>query len=370
MKRDSCRRGGPPWWPTSEPWPTRPGRFGVDRRARVRFFRRIVLAGFSLLGFALAAVLTAAWLIAQRFGPMPTWAPPLAGLVVLFAAGTVLVRMFGAMRRFVSPLGQVMDAADRVAEGDYSVRVQEQGPPPMRALAHSFNTMTERLQHADRIRRDLMADLAHELRTPLTVVQGRLEGLLDGIYPRDDRQIAEVLHEAHVLSRLIDDLRTLALSDAGALPLQKEPTDSVALVQDVVRGMQTEARRKPVTLNVNAPPGEILTDVDPVRIREVITNLLSNAIRHTPAGGAVTVSIAQSDGNVAVTVADTGEGISADEVGRIFDRFYKGPASQGSGLGLSIAKGIVTAHGGDIEAVSEGGKGTTVSFTIPQLDSR
>ncbi len=116
-----------------------------------------------------------------------------------------------------------MDAADLVAEGDYGVRVQEYGPPPMRALAHSFNTMTLRLQNADRLRRDLMADVAHELRTPLSVLQGRLEGLLDGVYARDDRQISQLLEETRVLSTLIEDLRTLALSDAGALPQEDPP---------------------------------------------------------------------------------------------------------------------------------------------------
>jgi signal transduction histidine kinase len=138
--------------------------------------------------------------MAGRFG-LAGWAAAIPGVFVLTAAGVVVTVMFGAMRRFASPLGAVMDAADRVAEGDYGVRVQEYGPPPMRALTHSFNTMTERLQNADRLRRDLMADVAHELRTPLSVLQGRLEGLLDGVYPRDDPQISQLLDETHVLSR-------------------------------------------------------------------------------------------------------------------------------------------------------------------------
>ena len=182
--------------------------------------------------------------------------PAVLVLCAVFAGAIVLRTTSGAMRGFASPLRAVMEAADRVADGDYGVRIEESGAPPMRALAHSFNTMTERLQNADRVRRDLMADVAHELRTPLSVLQGRLEGLLDGVYPRDERQISQLLDEAHVLSRLIDDLRTLALSDAGALPLQMEPTDLVSLAQDVVRSLQPEATRKSVALRVAASTEE------------------------------------------------------------------------------------------------------------------
>jgi signal transduction histidine kinase len=321
-----------------------------------------------LLVIAVSSMVTAVWLIAQRFGA-PGWMAAVTAVIGLVAAGAVLVTMFGAMRRFVSPLGQLMEAADRVADGDYSVRVREYGPPPMRALAHSFNTMTERLQHADRLRRDLMADLAHELRTPLAVVQGRLEGLLDGVYQRDDRQLGELLDETHVLERLIDDLRTLALSDAGALQLQKEHTDLGALAQDVVRSMEAEAARKGVTLNAKTSPESLAADLDPVRIREVLTNLLSNAIRHTPDGGSVTVSVTDTRDRATVTVADTGKGMGPEEIARMFERFYKGAASRGSGLGLTIARGIVMAHGGDITAVSEPGTGAAVTFTIPRSGS-
>ena len=142
-----------------------------------------------------------------------------------------------------------MDAADRVAAGDYSVRVGEYGPPPIGALAHAFNTMTARLENHDRQRRELMADVAHELRTPLTVMQGKVEGLIDGVYPLDDGQLKDVLEETHVLSRLVEDLRTLALSESGALKLQKESTDVDALARDVVDAFEGEAsestRRRP-----------------------------------------------------------------------------------------------------------------------------
>jgi signal transduction histidine kinase len=363
MRPRPCnRRGGPPWQATSDPWPAR-HRWQSDRRARARFFRRVGLAAVALLALAAWGIFAVASTVAGRFGL--GGAAPILILFVAFAAAIGLVRMFGAMRRFASPLGAVMDAADRVAGGDYGVRVDEQGPPPMRALAHSFNTMTERLQDADRLRREMMADVAHELRTPLTVLQGRLEGLVDGVYPRDDRQLAQLLEETHVLSRLVEDLRTLALSEAGALPLQMESTDIVALIREVVASLQPEATGASVTLSAATPSDAAPLDLDPVRIREVLTNLLSNAIRHSKPDGIVTVTMSVTDGRVAVAVADTGEGMSPEALARMFDRFYKGSASRGSGLGLTIAKGIVTAHGGDISASSQAGHGTTVTFTFP-----
>jgi two-component system OmpR family sensor kinase/two-component system sensor histidine kinase BaeS len=235
----------------------------------------------------------------------------------------------------------------------------------VRALAHAFNAMAERLAHADRQRRDLMADVAHELRTPLSVLQGRLEGLLDGVYPRDDRQLASLVEETQVLSRLIEDLRTLALDDAGALRLEREPTELVGLVRDTVRGFEPEAARHGVTLAVTTALGETELDLDPVRIRQVLSNLLSNALRHTPTGRGVSVSVEAVASGLAVAVADAGEGMAPEDVARMFDRLYKGEASRGSGLGLTIARRLVEAHGGEIQAASRLGQGTTVTFSIP-----
>src|SRR5262249_30002731 len=208
--------------------------------------------------------------------------------------------------------------------------------------------MTGRLADHDRLRRELMADVAHELRTPLTVVQGRLEGLLDGVYPRDDRQLDELLEETRILSRLIDDLRTLALSEAGTLTLQKEPADVGALAADAVRAASDEASTRGIAIAVDAPAGLATLDVDPVRIREVIGNLLANAIRHTPAAGSIDVRVRQLPAAVGIEVRDTGEGMTADDLAHAFDRFHKGTASRGSGLGLTIARNLVVAHGGPI----------------------
>jgi two-component system OmpR family sensor kinase/two-component system sensor histidine kinase BaeS len=332
--------------------------------ARARFFRRIVAAVIGLVVMAGLGVGAIGWLLAERAGLGGATGVALGALALL--AGTfVLAAGFVTVRGGAGPLRAVMDAADRVADGDYTVHVHEHGPPPVRALAHAFNAMTQRLAHADRQRRDLMADVAHELRTPLSVLQGRLEGLLDGVYPRDDAQLASLLEETQVLSRLIEDLRTLALDDAGALRLEREPADLVGLVRDTVRGFEPEAARRRVTLAVSTDLGVAELDLDPVRIRQVLSNLLSNALRHTPTGSGVRISVAAIAAGFAVSVADAGDGIAPEDVARIFDRFYKGEASGGSGLGLTIARRLVEAHGGEIHAESRLGQGTTVFFTLP-----
>ena len=330
-------------------------------QARARFFRRAGI-GAAAIGFlAIGGFIVGAITIARALGFSSGSAPaPLVLLLILFPV-FLIIRVFGVYRGFGNPLRAVMDAADQVAEGDYTVRVRETGPPPIYALTRSFNTMTSRLQDADRLRRDLMADVAHELRTPLSVLQGRIEGMLDNVYPRDGEGLQQLLDETQVLSRLVEDLRTLALSEAGVLPLQKEPIDIVALVRDVSRSFSAKHP------SIAAPEtGEIVVDADPVRIREVISNLIANAIRFTPLEGRIWITAATEGDRVAIVVNDTGRGIAADRLPRLFDRFFKDPESRGSGLGLAIAKGIVTAHGGEIAATSEPGKGTSIRVTLPR----
>jgi signal transduction histidine kinase len=368
MPRPFNPRCRPPWWPENEAWPPH----DAARRGyvtRLRFFRRFVWIAASVLLCALFGVATLVWLAASRAGIVSSPYPvaPLLLMTTAVGAVTAVIALVGMLRRVGGPLASVMEAADRVAAGDYGARVGESGPPPIRALARSFNTMTERLERHDRLRRDLMADLAHELRTPLTVMQGKLEGLLDGVYPRDERHVQELLDETHVLSRLVEDLRTLALSESGALKLQREPTDLAALARDVVRAFAREAASRNVAVGVSAPDDLAPIDVDPVRIREVIANLLSNALRHTPPNGSVAVHVASTSNAVlAVDVRDTGSGMTPPDLARAFDRFYKGSNSGGSGLGLAIARSLVTAHGGEIHAASEPGGGTTIAFTLPR----
>lgn len=327
-------------------------------------FRLFALAAFVLVFLAITGIVSLAWWLASRMGAHG-WPALVAVMVPVALVVLGAARAFWAMRRVASPLGAVMDAAESVAEGDYATRVAERGPPPVRALARSFNTMTERLQHADRQRRDLMADLAHELRTPLSVLQGRIEGLIDGVYPLEPGQLDQLLDQTKILSRLIEDLRTLALSDAGVLTLQREPMDVTDLMKEVVDSFEAEATRLSVSLQLDAPPDPVTVEADAVRIKEVLANLLANALSHTPAGGSVRLALSSAADAVSVSVADTGSGMSADDVARMFDRFYKGRNSRGAGLGLAIARNLVGAHGGHIMATSVLGKGTTVKFTLP-----
>jgi two-component system OmpR family sensor kinase/two-component system sensor histidine kinase BaeS len=329
-----------------------------------------VWVAFAVLLLSACGAVALAWFAASALGIVAPSARGGASILLataMLGSAAAVLAFVGVMRRIALPLRSVMEAADRVASGDYAVRVAEQGPPPIRALASAFNTMTSRLESHDRLRRDLMADVAHELRTPLTIVQGRLEGLLDGVYPRDDSQLTQLVAEARVLSRLVEDLRTIALSESGALSLQIEPTDVGALARDVTRGLEGEAAARQVTLHVDAPADLTSIEIDPVRIREVLTNLVSNAARHSLPGGKVDVHVGEMPaGGIVVQVRDAGSGMTQEDIARAFDRFHKGPGSHGSGLGLAIARGLVVAHGGEIHASSEAGRGTTVTFTLPR----
>jgi two-component system OmpR family sensor kinase/two-component system sensor histidine kinase BaeS len=290
--------------------------------------------------------------------------PPVQAVwpVILLLSGVVFVLM---MRRVGRPLGHVVAAAERVASGDFAVRVAEHGPPWLRSVAAAFNSMTARLEQQRRQRRDLMADIAHELRTPLSVVQGRLEGMLDGVYPRDERQVEQVLEQTRLLGRLVDDLRTLAHSESGTLALQKEQTDLGVLLEETRTSFGPEAELRSVVLGARVPADIPLIEIDPLRIREVFTNLLSNAVRHTPAGGTVSIEAEVLPDSVAVRVSDNGAGIPPEELRHIFDRFYKGSVSSGSGLGLTIARNLVSAHAGTIIAESQLRVGTTFTVTLP-----
>jgi signal transduction histidine kinase len=227
--------------------------------------------------------------------------------------------------------------------------------------------MTGRLEASETQRRTLLADVSHELRTPLAVVQGNLEAMLDGVHPADPEHIATVLEETRVLGRLVEDVRTLALSDAGRLPLHAEPTDLDVLVTEAVGSFAAPAATAGITLTVEVPSDLPLVEVDPVRIREVVANLVANALRHTPSGGGVTVTGAlAADGRTAeIVVRDTGPGIDPSLLPHVFDRFAKSPDSRGSGLGLAIARGLVDAHGGSISVDSRPGEGAVFRFTLP-----
>jgi signal transduction histidine kinase len=348
----------PPWWPSGEPWPPADAH-RRHARGRSRFLARLAL--LTVLTLALSGI-GASTLVSLALHDLPRAAR--AGAAAALIAVAVLA-FAAAMRRVGLPLGDVVAAADRVALGDFSARVAERGPRFLRTVARAFNSMATRLQDEDRQRRELLADIAHELRTPLAVMQGRLEGLLDGVYARDDRSLAEILEETRMLTRLVEDLGTLAHAERGVLGLRREPTDLAPLLHDVAHAMATEAQAHGATLRVEEKADLTLVEADPLRIREVLTNLVSNAIRHSAAGTAVTLAATPGADRVAVEVRDTGPGIAREELERIFDRFHKSAGSPGSGLGLPIARKLVEAHGGEISVTSEVGRGTIVRFTIP-----
>lgn len=334
---------------------------------RARYFRRIALLAGLLLASAVTGGLTLLRVAAARLGLAPSDHPALTAILLGAAAvGAIaaIAAMGRTLRRTGGPLRAVMEAADQVAGGNYEVRVHEGGPPPIRALTRAFNTMTSRLQQQDRQRRDLMADVAHELRTPLTVMQGRLEGMIDGVYPLDADHLALALDETRLLSRLVEDLRTLALSESGALKLEREATDVAALARDAASAFAAPSAERGVSLDVIAAE-PVSLEVDPVRIRQVLSNLLANALGHTPPGGSIVVRADRAPEGVVLQVADTGSGMTAAELERAFDRFHKGPESRGAGLGLAIARSLVAAHGGALRATSEPGHGTTMRVTLP-----
>jgi two-component system, OmpR family, sensor histidine kinase BaeS len=361
------RRPRPAWWPENEPWPPqRPMR----PMRRYPFFRRMgcMFALFSaiLWCFPLIIIVSLAqalgWVTIPR-APVPVDVPAL--LAVVLTAVIAVAVMVHLVRRFFLPLDNLVEAADRVARGDYSVRVDEGGPRAVRSLAQAFNNMAARLDSTMADRRNLLADVTHEMRTPLTVMQGNLEGMLDGLYPADPANLRAVLDETTLLARLISDLQTLALAETGALQLKLEPTDLEVLIHDVAGGFQAQAASAGVSLDLEVAPETPSLQLDAGRIRQVLTNLLANAMRYTPAGGSVQVACRAQSAHVIIEVRDTGAGISPEDLPHVFDRFYRSSDSGGMGLGLAIARHLVEAHGGTLTAVSVPGRGTAMEIRLP-----
>jgi two-component system, OmpR family, sensor histidine kinase BaeS len=365
-------RRRPPWWPETEPWPPAgpPGAHAWRLMGR-RFVRRAValLAAVVVLTAGLAAL--AVWVAARLSGALTGqtgWAAVapavLAAMLALVLAGAI--RAAHGLRRTAAPLRDLVEGIARVADGDYAARARERGPAEVRALARAFNRMAEGLDRHQAERRRLLADISHELRTPLAVLRGNLEGILDGVYPADPAHLAVALEETQVLARLVDDLHMLAMAEGPGLRLLRQPTDVADLAREAIVAFRGPAEAAGVTLGLEAPAGLPPAEVDPERIRQVLTNLLANALRHTPPGGTIRVRVT-ADGADPLTVAveDTGRGIPASELPHVFDRFHKSADSPGSGLGLAIARSLVRAHGGEIAADSEPGRGTTVRLTLP-----
>ncbi len=299
----------------------------------------------------------------QRLNYSILFAAVAAGLIAL-ALGFLL------FYQIVSPLRALRSAARNIASGDLSARVKHTGNDEIGRVALAFNSMAENLTQSETARRNMIADIAHELRNPLGVIQGQLEGMLDGVFPLSPDQIVSVHEETLLLARLVDDLRDLALADAGQLKIARQPTDLNALIRHVTGAFNTQANEKGIILDISVREGVAPVNVDAQRIEQVIANLVGNALRHTPQGGHVTVGIDSGPkGCVTIRVQDTGTGIPRQDLPHVFERFWRGdgsrPRAGGAGLGLAIARQIVTAHGGTIGVESEAGSGATFWFTLP-----
>jgi signal transduction histidine kinase len=295
----------------------------------------------------------------------------LVGAAVAVGLGLVMGALLS--RSLTAPLQRLVAAARAVAAGDLGRRVEVEGSVEMAEVGQAFNEMTVALEEAETLRQNLVADVAHELRTPLSVVQGNLRAILDDVYPLDKAEVSRLYDETRLLGRLVDDLQELALADAGQLPLNLQPTDTGLVVRHTVENLALAAEAQEVTLSARIPAGLLPVLADPDRIAQVLRNLSVNALRHTPPGGSVTITASALADVVEIAVADTGEGISPDDLPHVFERFWRAERSRhrsnrwmgGTGLGLSVAQSLVEAQGGRIWVESVHGQGATFRFTLP-----
>jgi signal transduction histidine kinase len=290
-----------------------------------------------------------------------------AGAAMLTA---LLISLFTA-RRIVTPIRAMTTASQRIAAGDYGQRVPVPGDDELATLAQSFNRMAETLDQTERRRLELIGDVAHELRTPLAAIRSSMEGLIDGVLPAKTETYASIEREAARLQRLVRDLEELSRAEAGQITLERQRVALGELLQIAMQRLQGQYEDKQVGLELAPTDPDLFVRVDVNRILQVLTNLLGNALQHTPAGGQVTLRARQDANNAVVSVVDTGVGIGPEQIHYVFERFYRVDKSRsraggGSGIGLTISKHLVEAHGGRIWAASDGlGRGSTFAFTLP-----
>ena len=286
-----------------------------------------------------------------------------AGLAALLALLTSLV----VARRITRPIARLIAVTRSMAGGDRAARAGDvRGPRELRDLAAAFDQMADTLDREDQIRRDLVAGVAHELRTPVAVLQAGHEALLDGVTDPTPTELSSLRDEVLRLARMVDDLQTLAAADAATLHLARRRTDLADIAAGAADSLARRFEAADIALHPRLSPVPVLGD--PRWLHQVITNLLTNALKFTPAGGSVTITTGQEDENAVLEVADTGIGIPAEELPHIFDRFWRGAGAaqtSGSGIGLPIAAELARAHGGALTATSQPGHGTRLTLTLP-----
>ncbi len=296
-----------------------------------------------------------------------------ATLLATLVAGIVAIILGGLVTWTVTrPMRELTQATRAITGGDLSQRVTVQSDDEIGDLANAFNQMAAELERGEILRRQMTADIAHELRTPLSVIKGNVEALQDGVFPLTIASLDPIQAKTELLGRLVEDLRDLALAEAGQLPMDRQPTDLERLVERTVAGFQPTMEVKSVTVTV-AAEGELTADADPQRIEQVLVNLLSNALRHTPRESQVTIELSRPDADVvSIRITDSGPGIPDQLLDHVFERFFRGDRGRsrgkdgdGTGLGLAVARSIVEAHGGKITVENAPGAGASFSFTIP-----
>ncbi len=299
----------------------------------------------------------------------------LTPIILLSLILAVFATLIGLLltRRVVTPLAEVIAAAEEIAGGHLQTRVPAKGSDDLRDLSDSFNKMADALERNDRERRDMLADIAHELRTPLTVMRGRLEGIMDGVYPADENSVGPALEEAYLLERLVEDLRLLTLAESHQLAFEKHELDVIEIARRSISMFQAEADEKKIKLDLVTTLEKAPIVADPLRTEQVIGNLISNALRYVPEGGRIWVEIARAVDEVTISISDNGPGIPEADLPFIFNRFWRGEKSRsrvsgGAGLGLAIAKLLVEGQEGRISARSlpEGGLQVVVSFPVAE----
>ncbi len=293
-------------------------------------------------------------------------------LVLLMFVGGIVSLLFGILisRWLTTSLDDLAEATRDIGEGRLDRRVEEKGSTEVKTLARAFNRMVDQLHEAEQLRRNLVADVAHELRTPITALKANLYAILDDAYPMTKTEIAGLYEQTRTLSRLVTDLHEIGQAEAKQLLMNCKPTNLGSVIEEIAAPFSVVAESKEIAFEVKIDPALPTVLADKHRMTQVINNLLSNALRHTPEGGTITLAVGKTESKLEITISDTGEGIAPEHLPHVFDRFYRADSGRsrdmgGTGLGLAIVKAIINAHGGQVSVSSAVGQGTSMLVSLP-----